>query len=167
MRAALKAAAAAILFVACASCSYDYPVKAAFIGGRLAFVSERGSPQEPPWCLEDFAVGSDQGEIAWAIEDAPYGGEGKCAAGFPLIYGRAPPGAKQAVAARPLRLRELYVITGFGGDPYRGAFVLFRDGRRLSVVNIDPDMPAALAARERIERSLLPSSRASVSGAGR
>lgn len=167
MRPPIRAAAGAILILACASCSYDFTVKAAFIGGRLAFVSERDT-REPPWCLEDFAVGGQQGEIAWAIEDAPYGGEGKCGAGFPLIYGRAPPGAKQAVAARPLRLRELYVVTGFGGDPYRGAFVLFRNGRRLSVVNIDPGMPAALAARGRIERSLsLSASPGAVSGSGR
>ena len=154
MRAASRTAAAAMLFLASASCSYDFVVKAAFIDGRLAFVSERGAPQEPPWCLEDFAVGSQKGEIAWAIEDTPYGGDEKCAAGFPLLYGRVPPGAKASVAARPLRPRELYVITGYGGDPYVGAFVLTRDGRRLSVENLDPDSPEALAAHDRVARRL-------------
>ena len=153
MRAARRALAAAILLLACASCSRDFAVRAAFIGGRLAFVASEGTPRGPPWCLEDFAVGDRHGGIVWAIDDIPYSGNGRCATGFPLIYGQVPPAAKQKVAAQPLRLRELYVITGFGGDPYKGAFVLFRDGGRVSVENIDPDRPAALAARERIERS--------------
>jgi hypothetical protein len=151
VRSALKAAAAAILVLACASCSRDFAVKAVFIDGRLAFIAGGGAPQGPPWCLEDFAVGSQQGEIAWAIDDVPYGGGGRCAAGFPLRYGQVPPGAKETVPARPLRPRELYIVTGFGGDPYEGAFVLNRDGRRLSVENLDPDSPEALAARDRIE----------------
>jgi hypothetical protein len=152
VRPPLRAAAAAGLILACASCSRDFTVRAAFIEGRLAFVAGDGAPQGPPWCLEDFSVIGQQGEIAWAIEDAPYGGDGKCAAGFPLIYGRSPPSAMETVPERPLRPRELYVIAGYGGDPYRGAFILFRDGRRLSVENLDPDSPEALAAHERVER---------------
>ena len=154
MRPASKAAAAAILLLACASCSRDFAVKAGFIDGRLAFVAGDGASQGPPWCLEDFAVGGQQGEIAWAVQDAPYGGDGNCAAGFPLLYGQAPAGAKVTVPARPLRLRELYVITGFGGDPYEGAFVLSRDGQRLSVENLDPDSPEAVAAQDRVARAL-------------
>jgi|GEM_PF-4446336 len=152
MRPALKAAAAAILFLACASCSRDFAVKAAFIDGRLAFVLGDGAPREPPSCLEDLAVSDQRGGIAWAIDDVPYGGGEKCSAGFPLLYGQVPLGARETVPARPLRPSELYVISGFGGDPYKGAFALIRDGRRLSVENLDPDSPPALAARDRIDR---------------
>jgi hypothetical protein len=161
--AALKAAAAAILLLACVSCSRAFAVKAVFIDGRLAFIAGESAPRGPLWCLEDFAVGSQQGDIAWAIDDVPFGGDEKCSAGFPLRYGQVPPGAKETVPARPLRPRELYIITGYGGDPYEGAFVLFREGRRLSVENLDPNSPAALAARDRIDRRR---SRPPVAGGG-
>jgi hypothetical protein len=66
-----------------------------------------------------------------------------------------PPAAKETVPVQPLRLGELYVVTGWGGDPYKGAFILTRNGRRLSVENVDPDSPPALAAREEINRRRL------------
>jgi hypothetical protein len=122
-------------------------VHAAFVGGALAFVAADPGDADIELCWNGAAVVDDRAEPAWQIEAS---GLGECRPVLPIFYGRTPPGASAAVAARPLEPGRLYLfLGGGGGGELEGAFALTRAGPKTIVHNVDPDSPAAADLRSR------------------
>lgn len=147
----LRIAAAGIVLLALASCSRIFPVRAAFLDGRLVFVSEEFERLEYPWCIDRFAIVDDSGSPVWKfdVQDVVVSAERRCAAHFPIPYGEAPQGAAIEQPAQRLQRGRLYLIQGWGSDGVEGAFTLYRAGGRLAVANVPMDAEHISLIRQR------------------
>jgi hypothetical protein len=135
---------AAILLASCQPS--EVAVRAAFVGGALAFVAaDRGDPN-PALCWREAIVVDDRARPAWRFT-APR--TGRCAGLFPLFYGRAPAGAETAVPAEPIEPGRLYLFIGDAVAEAHGAFTITRAGSIRSIDDVDPDSPAAADLRRR------------------
>lgn len=114
-------------------CSFDYPLKAVFMNGKLNFVGamDEWFSGRTGFCPSYFSVRSQAGVTVWRIEtELP---PSDCEL-FPLAYGVAPKGWKAVVPATPLKPGERYVLRGEGGDSYHGGF-RYHERRVLSLEN--------------------------------
>jgi hypothetical protein len=141
------------------SCSYAYEILAVVQSGRLAFVVDARSGEQPS-CLRYIEVKAEGMERARAepgddtmrvdsgtfwFESVSY--DDDCANRFPLEYGRTLSGAHQydrgIVKAKPLAREVIYEVstttgaTGYGG----GRFIIRKDGR---VENLPPNVSSDL-----------------------
>jgi len=130
-----------------ASCQpSEIAVRAAFVGGALAFVAADPGDPNPRLCWREAIVVDDRLRPVWRFT-APR--TGRCAGLFPLFYGRAPAGAEAASPAAPIEPGRLYLFIGDATAEASGAFSLERAGARRAVHNLDPASPAAAGLRER------------------
>ena len=121
-------------------------VHAAFLDNALAFVPAERGDWSATLCWREGIVVDDSLQPKWRFT-AP--GTGECKRPFPLLYGRAPAGAENAVAPRPLEPGRLYLFVGDATVSVPGAFALSRAGRGTLIHNVDPDSPAAAALLKR------------------
>jgi hypothetical protein len=121
-------------------------VHAGFIGGALAFVGADRGELGSGLCWKEAVVVDDTLEPAWRFTAA---GTGECRSLLPLVYGRAPEGARTIAPARPPEPGRLYLFIGDATAEISGAFALSRAGNGLVVHNLDPDSPAPAALRRR------------------
>jgi hypothetical protein len=126
-------------------------VRAAFLGGKLAFVAAEGG-EGGGLCWKEGAVVDDRLRPAWRFT-AP--GTGSCGPLLPLFYGDPPEGSANAGPPRPLEPGRLYLVAGDATATVSGAFALSRSGRGLIVHNVDSDSPAAAELRRRWRASLV------------
>lgn len=130
-----------------ASCQpADIAVRAVFLGNALAFVAADPGDADSNWCWSEGAVVDDELRPVWRFTGPT---TGECHRLFPLVYGRAPNGAKTAVKAAPLEPGRLYLFIGDATASLSGAFALSRAGKARIVHHVDSDSPAAAALRER------------------
>lgn len=124
----------------------ELELRAMFLGNALAFTAAQESQRSSSACWSDVAVVDDRGHAVWAA-DGPEAGE--CGAAFPLVYGRAPAGARTVEPAARLEPGRLYLVTGHTDLDAIGAFVLVRVGDRLLVHNLPPDHAQVRALQRR------------------
>lgn len=117
-------------------CSYDYPLKAVFREGELHFVAANNNWYfgDTGFCPNEVSLRSGTGQLVWQIatEDFIH----PCNL-FPLRVGDEPEGWSTVVPLQPLKSGELYIVSGWGGDSYHGAFRY--EERWLRKVENDPD----------------------------
>lgn len=124
---------AMLLALTLSSCSYGYDLLAVVRNGRVVFIVDPASAQQPS-CLRRVEVTAedDERDTLW-LESVSY--DDDCANKFPLPYGATIKGQHQQdsrlVMAKPLRRGTIYNVstttgaTGYGG----GRFVVHADGR--------------------------------------
>jgi hypothetical protein len=142
----VAAALVGLASLAITACSYTVRIRAAFINGRFGFLLADPERPRAAACLNRFLLADETGEIIWALQQ-PEGSVGECVAWLPLAYGSPPPGVREMVPARrSLHMETLYVLRGSALGDIEGAFILHRNGRRISVENLDSRSERASAA---------------------
>lgn len=142
----LRRFAPLILAPLIASCQPpDYAVRAVFLGNALAFVAADPGEAGATGCWREGIVVDDSLRPAWRFTGP---GTGQCRSLFPIVYGRAPEGAKSAMDPVRLEPGRLYLFVGDATTQLSGAFALTRAGSARIVHNVDPDSPAAAALRQ-------------------
>lgn len=155
MRRPLRIAAAVALLLALASCVRSVPVRAFFLDGRLAFAAA-GLPGGEPRCFSEFFIADESGRSAWELAGPEEPGGAGCR-DFPVVYGRAPAGARTVAPAAALVPGRVYAIGGWAGDPLEGAFRYLEQGAARRIENVDPrasEVAQALARRRELQDAL-------------
>jgi hypothetical protein len=97
----IKATLVAMAFLV-GSCSYNHEIRFSLSNGKLVLIFDDGKPVAlQRLAILELSTGTP---TAWQLESLEYNGRdiGK------LAYGATPSGTKQAVAAKPLRVGQLY-----------------------------------------------------------
>lgn len=127
---------AALCSLLLTGCSNDYPLKAVFRDGALHFIgaSNHWFFGKTGYCPHEFSVRSETGRVVWHIRSERF--IHPCDL-FPLRFGEKPEEWFTVVPAGPLKSGERYIVYGWGGDTYHGAFRY--EERRLRRVENDPE----------------------------
>lgn len=145
-RSSARAAAAALFALGLVACSYSVKLSAVFVNGHIGFIPADAGGRSPGPCLSHLTLSNEAGETVWELHRPGYT-PSACDPWLPLIYGTAPPGLRVLVAPqRRLQMDIVYVLRGYAFNGIEGAFILHRDGPRITVENIDRYSPRANAA---------------------
>ncbi|MFN4096689.1 MAG: hypothetical protein ACK4GG_07975 [Sphingomonas sp.] len=131
-----------LALVALSSCSRLIVVQAEFRGGTLNFVGDDDKKTFYPWCLSHFAIVGTDGNVAWEFKIPLERRDNKrdCGPNLPIAYGVAPSDAVVSTPPQQLRHGQTYIITGYGGGIYEGAFLYQRQMiLRRTVDNVSVD----------------------------